>query len=126
MGGDASRDFIFVDDICRGLIACALNGEAGDVYNIASGNELTIKDWAELICEYTGNTGGFELLPKRDWDTSGKRFGSTEKAEKDLGFKAEVDSKEGLKKTVDWTVENLTLIDKWHCEAPIENTGILD
>lgn len=110
-GGDASRDFIYVDDICRGLIACALKGTEGDVYNIASGHELTIKDWAELICEYTGNTGGFELLPKRIWDTSGKRFGSTEKAEMELGFKAVVDYKDGLRMTVDWTKDNLGLIE---------------
>jgi nucleoside-diphosphate-sugar epimerase len=111
-GGDASRDFIYVDDICRGLIACALMGTEGDVYNIASGHELTIKDWAELICEYTGNTGGFELLPKRIWDTSGKRFGSTEKAEKELGFKAVVDYNDGLRKTVKWTKDNLNLIER--------------
>ncbi len=110
--GDASRDFIFVEDICRGLIACAEHGTAGDVYNIASGNEITIKEWAELICEYTGNTGGVELLPKRTWDTSGKRFGSTEKAEKELGFKAKVPLKDGLKRTVDWTKENLSFIDQ--------------
>lgn len=111
-GGDASRDFIYVDDICRGLIACALNGTPGDVYNIASGVEYTIKEWAELICEYTGNAGGFELLPKRNWDTSGRRFGSTEKAERELGFRAKIDQKEGLRKTVEWTKENLSIIEK--------------
>lgn len=111
-GGDASRDFIYVDDICRGLIACALNGTSGDVYNIASGVEYTIKEWAELICEYTGNTGGFELLPKRNWDTSGKRFGSTEKSERELGFRAKVDQIEGLRKTVAWTKDNLELIER--------------
>lgn len=111
-GGDASRDFIYVDDICRGLIACALKGTPGDVYNIASGVEYTIKEWAELICEYTGNVGGFELLPKRNWDTSGKRFGSTEKAERELGFKSKMDQKEGLRKTVEWTKENLAIIEK--------------
>ena len=110
--GDASRDFIYVEDICRGLIACALHGTPGDVYNIASGNEITIKEWAELICEYTGNLGGVELLPKRIWDTSGKRFGSTEKSEKELGFKASMPLKEGLRKTVEWTKANLDLIDK--------------
>ena len=110
--GDASRDFIYVEDICRGLIACALHGTPGDVYNIASGNEITIKEWAELICEYTGNLGGVELLPKRIWDTSGKRFGSTEKSEKELGFKASMPLKEGLRKTVEWTKANLHLIDK--------------
>lgn len=111
-GGDASRDFIYVDDICLGLIACALKGTPGDVYNIASGVEYTIKEWAELICEYTGNAGGFELLPKRNWDTSGKRFGSTEKSEKELEFKSVVDQKEGLRKTVEWTKENLAFIEK--------------
>lgn len=111
-GGDASRDFIFVDDICRGLIACALKGTPGDVYNIASGNEVTIREWAELICEHTGNTGGVELLPKRDWDTSGKRFGSTDKAEKELGFKARVHYKDGVKMTIEWTKQNLAFIEK--------------
>ncbi|MCH7534805.1 MAG: NAD-dependent epimerase/dehydratase family protein, partial [Bacteroidetes bacterium] len=108
--GDASRDFIYVDDICRGLIACALKGAPGDVYNIASGNEVTIKEWAELICEFTGNEGGVELLPKRDWDTSGKRFGSTEKSKNELGFEATVHYKDGLKKTIEWTQNNLTFI----------------
>jgi len=111
-GGDASRDFIYVEDICRGLIACALYGTPGDVYNIASGNEVTIKEWAEMICEFTGNKGGVELLPKRTWDTSGKRFGSTEKSEKELGFKAKMPLREGLKITVEWTKANLSRIEK--------------
>src|SRR5436190_9648278 len=40
-GGIASRDFIFVDDIVDGLIACALRGAPGDVYNLASGEETS-------------------------------------------------------------------------------------
>jgi UDP-glucose 4-epimerase len=110
-GGDASRDFIYVDDICAGLIACALMGRPGEAYNIASGYEITIKDWAEKICEYTGNPGGFDVLPKREWDTSGKRFGSTEKAEAELGFKAKTPLDKGLQNTINWTKENLTLIE---------------
>lgn len=111
-GGDASRDFIFVTDICEGLMACALRGTPGDVYNIASGQEVTIRQLAEAICEMTGNDSGVELLPKRDWDTSGKRFGSTEKAEKELGFKAVKPFLEGLKETVEWTKSNSERIQK--------------
>ena len=66
----------------------------------------------EMICEYTGNTGGVELLPKRTWDTSGKRFGSTDKAEKELGFKASMPLNEGLKMTVEWTKANLDMIER--------------
>ena len=46
MAGIASRDFIYVDDIARGLMACALRGGAGEVYNLASGVETSILDLA--------------------------------------------------------------------------------
>lgn len=111
-GGDASRDFIFVEDICQGLMACALKGEPGDVYNLASGQEITIRQLAEAICELTGNEAGVELLPKRDWDTSGKRFGSTEKAKEVLGFEAKKPFLDGLKETVQWTKDNQGWIRK--------------
>lgn len=109
-GGNASRDFIFVEDMARGLMACALRGQAGEVYNLATGRETTILDLATLINEYTGNRTPLDLRPARDWDRSGKRFASTEKAERELGFKAQIDIKEGLKRTVEWTKANVGLI----------------
>lgn len=105
-GGIATRDFIYVDDICEGLILCALKGESGGVYNLASGRETTVLELAETINEVTGNQTPIKLEPKRPWDHSGKRFGSTDKAEKELGFKARMDFREGLEKTVAWTREN--------------------
>lgn len=109
-GGNASRDFIFVEDMARGLMACALKGTAGEVYNLATGRETTILELATLINEYTGNATALDLRPARDWDRSGKRFASTEKAERVLGFHAEVDIREGLRRTVDWTRANTELI----------------
>jgi len=110
-GGIASRDFIYVDDICRGLIACALKGTPGDVYNIASGKDTTIADWANLIVKIAGSTSKVELLPKRAWDNSGKRYGSTEKSKSELGFEAVVDIETGLINTIKWTKENLSFIE---------------
>lgn len=109
-GGNASRDFIFVEDMARGLMACALKGTAGEVYNLATGRETTILELATLINEYTGNATALDLRPAREWDRSGKRFASTEKAERVLGFRAEVDIREGLRRTVDWTRANTDLI----------------
>ncbi len=109
--GIASRDFIFVEDICRGLVACALKGKSGDVYNVASGKESTIFQLATLINKLTGNTAGFEYLPKRAWDSSGRRFGSTIKAERGLDFKAVVNLEDGLSKTIEWTKANLPIIE---------------
>jgi UDP-glucose 4-epimerase len=102
-GGNASRDFIFVEDMARGLMACAQRGAPGEVYNLASGVETTILQLAQLINELTGNPTPAELKPARDWDRSGKRFGSTEKAAAALGFKAQVGLREGLQRTVEWT-----------------------
>ena len=108
--GQASRDFIYVSDIVEGLISCALNGKDGDVYNLASGVETSIRILAESINELTGNKTPIEYMPARPWDRSGKRFGSTEKAERELGFKAVVSLDEGLKKTIDWTKDKKELI----------------
>jgi UDP-glucose 4-epimerase len=105
-GGVASRDFIFVEDIARGLLACAERGAAGDVYNLASGVETTILNLAREINALTGNTTPIELKPARDWDRSGRRFGSTEKARREIGFEARTTLRDGLVRTVEWTRRN--------------------
>ncbi len=109
-GGNASRDFIFVEDMARGLMACALKGEVGGVYNLATGRETSILELATLINEFTGNKTPLDLRPARDWDRSGKRFASTEKSEHELGFKAQINVREGIRRTVEWTKENMNLI----------------
>ena len=109
-GGDASRDFIFVEDMARGLMACALRGRSGEVYNLATGRETTILDLATMINEATGNRAPLDLRPARDWDRSGKRYASTTKAESDLGFRATVSMRDGIAATVAWTRANEALI----------------
>lgn len=109
-GGNASRDFIFVEDMARGLMACALNGQPGGVYNLATGRETSILELATLINEYTGNKTPVDLKPARDWDRSGKRFASTEKAKNELGFAAQIDIREGVRRTVEWAKANSELI----------------
>jgi UDP-glucose 4-epimerase len=114
-GGIASRDFIYVGDMAQGLMACALRGEAGEVYNLASGMETTIRELAELINELTGNPTPIALAPARDWDHSGQRYGSTDKARAALGFEATMPLREGLERTIEWMQANREFID--HCIA---------
>lgn len=111
-GGNASRDFIFVKDMARGLVACAQKGQPGEAYNLASGVETTIGDLAHMINNITGNTTPVDLRPARDWDRSGKRFGATEKSREKLGFTAKVPIEEGLRKTVEWTRINQEMIQR--------------
>ena len=109
--GVATRDFIYVDDIVRGLILCATKGLPGEVYNLASGTETSILELSKLINRLAKNSTPIQFQPKRDWDNSGKRFGSTKKAKSEIDFEAEVNLQEGLLKTIEWTQENLCLIE---------------
>ena len=108
--GETSRDFIYVNDIIQGLILCAEKGQPGEVYNLGSGIETSIKDLAIMINELTGNLTPITLMPGRDWDRSGKRFGSTLKSKKELGFVNKTSLYEGLKETLSWTKSNQRLI----------------
>ena len=110
-GGQATRDFVFVGDVVDGLIRCAELGAPGDVYNLASGVETSIRELAETIIAMCGSDSELELGPERDWDRSGHRFGSTEKSEREIQFVATTGLEEGLRRTIDWTTENMDLID---------------
>jgi UDP-glucose 4-epimerase len=105
-GGVATRDFIYVEDIVDGLIACALRGRPGEVYNLASGAETSVLDLARLVNELSANPTPIALAPAREWDRSGKRFGSPEKARRELDFVARTVLRDGLQRTIEWTRAN--------------------
>jgi nucleoside-diphosphate-sugar epimerase len=109
--GNASRDFIYVQDIVNGLVLCATTGKPGDVYNLASGVETSILELAETITQLTESEAGIEFRPGRKWDHSGRRFGSTLKSKQELGFEAQVSLRDGLQMTVQWTRDNMDLIE---------------
>jgi UDP-glucose 4-epimerase len=109
-GGVATRDFIFVDDIVEGLMACALRGQDGGVYNLASGVETSILELAETINSLTGNGTQLEMSAAREWDRSGRRFGEVSKAKTEIGFEAKIGLKEGLTRTIEWTQKNQDMI----------------
>ncbi len=111
-GGIASRDFIFVDDIARGLIACAERGRPGEAYNLASGVETTILDLAALINERADNPTPIALMPARDWDHSGHRYGDPSKSREELGFAAATALPDGLTQTIAWTRSNRATIHR--------------
>jgi hypothetical protein len=74
-------------------------------------HETSIRELAETIVELAGTSAELELGPAREWDRSGHRFGSPEKARRELGFEAKVPLGEGLRETVEWTKANLGWID---------------
>jgi UDP-glucose 4-epimerase len=101
--GSQSYDFIYVGDAARGNICALKNGKKDECYNIGMGKATNINELTQLILEFTGS----KLKPK--YEPQGQTFvterlGSSEKAEKELGFKAKVGLREGLKRLIEWRV----------------------
>lgn len=111
--GSSTRDFVYVNDVVDGLVRCALADDVqGDVFNVASGRETTIRELAERVNQLTGNDAGIEALPERPWDRSLHRVGSVDKSRRVLGFEARVGLDDGLRRTVEWTRQNLEVIER--------------
>ena len=99
--GKATREFLYVEDAAEGVALATEQYNKSAPINLGAGFEISIKDLARLICELAGFDGEIK------WDTSRpdgqpRRCLDTSKAEKEFGFKARTDFKEGLRKTIDW------------------------
>jgi len=99
--GNATREFLYVEDAAEGIILATESYNKSDPVNLGSGTEISIKDLVGLIMELSGFTG------KVRWDTTKpdgqpRRLVDTSKALKEFGFKAKTNFREGLKKTIDW------------------------
>jgi nucleoside-diphosphate-sugar epimerase len=107
--GKQNRDFVHIDDACRAVLsACLFKGARDEVINICSGEEVSLTELAELICELIGDTefrqGTHECPVNETWSL----FGSNAKAKKQLGWQPEIPLLEGLTRTIAWYRTNLT------------------
>jgi UDP-glucose 4-epimerase len=111
--GEETRDFTFVDDIVEATLKAGVIPEAlGEAINIASETETKAIDLAGMINELTGNDNGVKFVGRRKWDKIVRRRASIEKARKVIGYEPKIGIKEGLKKTVDWFLQNRDKIEK--------------
>lgn len=118
-GATASRDFVYVEDIARGVVLAAIHGERGAVYNLASGQETFIDNLAELILKQCNSESSILIKDRRTWDNSGRRLGDPANSELKLKFKTETKLEVGISKTIEWSRENLEKIDS--CIAKFQN-----
>jgi dTDP-glucose 4,6-dehydratase len=104
--GENIRDWLHVDDHCRGIYSVLMNGRSGEVYNIGGGRELTNNEITSLILkamgadessiEYVEDRKGHDLRYSVDWT----------KINRELGFEPQVKFEEGLRDTIQWYRDN--------------------
>ena len=108
--GKATREFLYAGDGAEGILLATEKYNKPEPVNLGSGMEISIKDLVELICKLMNFQGEIR------WDSSKpdgqpRRNLDISRAEKEFSFKAQVASEEGLKRTIDWYIENYDSIE---------------
>ncbi len=104
------RDWLFVEDHCRAILAVLEGGREGEIYNIGGSRALPNKDVVRMILATTGKP---ETLMTTVTDRPGhdRRYALTsEKIEREMGWKPQMPFEEGLASTVDWYRQNETWV----------------
>lgn len=95
------RDWLYVDDHCKGIYLTLTQGEPGEIYNIGGGTELTNLDLTKLLLELTNrNRDNIEFV--RDRLGHDRRYSINSEKISALGYKPSGNFELYLKRTVDW------------------------
>jgi nucleoside-diphosphate-sugar epimerase len=100
--GSQTMDFVYVDDVARANIAAATAPVTDRVFNVASGTETSLRGLADALLRAMGSDLEPEFGPERKVNPVSRRLADTSAARDLLGFTAQVDLDEGLRRLVDW------------------------
>jgi UDP-glucose 4-epimerase len=106
--GEQTRDFVYVEDAVDAMVrAMVVENIHGEIFNICSGTEMSIRSMAERVMQIMQPTMELQpgVLPYRKNEVW-RLFGSNEKAQRMLGWKPVTDIDSGLRKTIAWYREN--------------------
>jgi UDP-glucose 4-epimerase len=99
--GQASRDFLHVDDLCRGILAAADSDLSDAVLHLASEKETTINELARLILDLVGSDVEIVHHPKRPGEVE-RNFARADRAREVLGREPRLSLREGMAGTIEW------------------------
>ena len=100
------RDWLHVDDHCRGIALALVGGRAGEVYNIGGGTELTNRELTERLLDLTGADWS-RVVPVDDRKGHDRRYSvDISKISAELGYEPRVPFESGLASVVAWYRDN--------------------
>jgi GDP-L-fucose synthase len=99
--GSPTREFLYVDDCAEGIFLAGERYDGAEPVNLGTGDEISIRELAELVAELTGYEGDIV------WDTSKpngqpRRQLDVSRAEQLFGFRAGTGLRDGIERTVAW------------------------
>jgi GDP-L-fucose synthase len=105
--GEPSREFLYVEDAAEAIISAAEQYDSPDPVNLGSGEEITVRSLAELVAELTCYKGSIHWDVTRP-DGQPRRSLNVNRAKREFGFVAKTKLRDGLTKTINWYLENLS------------------
>ena len=99
--GQASREFLYVEDAARGIRMASETYDGAEPVNLGAGFEITIRELAELLARLMDFQGEIRWDPTKP-DGQPRRQLDTSRAERLFGFRAAVGFEEGLRRTLAW------------------------
>lgn len=100
--GKTTMDFVYIDDVARANVLGLKSDVTDEVFNVASGVETSLLELAQALMRAMGCEMAPEFGPERKVNPVSRRLADTSKAAQLLGFKADVDLDEGLRRLVSW------------------------
>lgn len=116
--GLAKRSFVYVDDACKAIEQILFHGKIGETYNISSNDEFSVLELAHKIISTMKPELSLEEHDKlieytKDRGFNDPRYLVNSDSLKQLGWKQEVSFDEGLKRTIEWYINNLELYEDY-------------
>ncbi len=109
--GTQAYDFVYVTDCGRANV-CAMKADTVDTfYNVGMGIKTTIKELTELILEVAGSDLQIQYKPSGTTFVK-NRVGSPVKANKEIGFEAEIDLRTGLQELIEWRNNHKEILER--------------
>ncbi|HTJ56293.1 MAG TPA: NAD-dependent epimerase/dehydratase family protein [Devosiaceae bacterium] len=100
--GSQTMDFVHVRDIARANVLAATSDVSDEVFNVASGTETSLLELANMLSKVMGSSLAPVHEPARKVNAVPRRLADTRKAERMLGFQAEISLEQGLRDLVSW------------------------
>ena len=99
--GNASREFLYVEDCAEGVVRAAASYDESEPVNIGTGNEIKISDLLHLIARLTSFDGEIRWQSDKPDGQPRRRLDVSRALEK-FGFQAHTSLEDGLRRTIDW------------------------